>query len=159
MTHGSRQPSQYPYECSVLDRKRARTHEPVTDGVRGVDSRPCNSRVHDTTGCNHQLSARSGPGTTQIVRDGGVPMQIPHTEHALTRYMAEGPPILMHTSVAHPRYKPLIGTESPGRVEVAMTHGFRQPSQYPYECSVLDRKRARTHEQVTDGVRGVDSRP
>ena len=68
----------------------------------------------------------------------------------------------MHTSVAHPRYKPLVGTESPGRVEVATwTHDSRIQTalSIPYECSVLDRKRARTHEQVTDGVRGVDSRP
>ena len=74
--------NEYPVECKVRDRERACTHEQVTDGVRGVDGRPCNSHVDDTTGCNHQLGARFGPRPTQIARTRGITMQIPHTEHA-----------------------------------------------------------------------------
>src|SRR5689334_12739104 len=119
MTHGPRQPSPHPYKCRVLDRKRARTQILGTTGARGVNGHPCNSHVDDTTGCNHQLGARVRPTATQIATNCGVLMQIPHIEHAQTRFMAEGPPILLHTSVAHPPYRLLIAIESPGRVEVA----------------------------------------
>ena len=126
MTHGSGQPSQCPYACKVLDRKRVRTHEQMADGLRGVDGYPCNSDVDDTTGCNHLRGARVGGWGHPIARYRGVLMQIPHTEHAQTRFMAEGPPILMHTSVTHPPYKLLIAIESPGRVEVTTsTHDSR----------------------------------
>ena len=82
MILGSGQPSRYPYECRVLDRKPARSHEQVTDGVRAVDGHLYNSHVDDTAGCNHQLGAQVGPGATVITRNRGVPMQIPHTKHA-----------------------------------------------------------------------------
>ena len=126
MTHGSGQPSQYAYECRGLERKRARTHEQVTNGARGVDDHVCSSFADDTTGCNHQVGARVGPRVTQFGRSRGVLPQIPHTKHSRTRCMAEVPPILMHTSVAHPSYKLLIEMESPGRVEVTTsTHDSR----------------------------------
>ena len=82
MTRGSGQPSPYPYECKGLDRKRARTHERVTNGARGVDDHLYYSYVDDTTGCNHQLGARVGARTTQITRSRDVLPQIPHPEHA-----------------------------------------------------------------------------
>ena len=82
MTHGLGQPSQYPYECKGLERKRARTHERVTNGARGVDDHLHNSYVDDTTGCNYQLGARVGPKTTQIARRRDALPQIPHPEHA-----------------------------------------------------------------------------
>ena len=91
MTHGSGQPSQYPYECRGLEPKRARTHEQVTNGARSVDDHVCNSFVDDSAGCNHQLGARVGPRLTQIARSRGVLPQIAHTQDARTRYMAEVP--------------------------------------------------------------------
>ena len=115
-----------PYECRGLDRKRARTHEQVTSGARGVGDRVCSSFADGTTGCNHQVGARVGPRVTQFGRSRGVFPQIPHTKHSRTRCMAEVPPILMHTSVAHPSYKLLVDMESPGRVEVTTsTHDSR----------------------------------
>ena len=93
--------------------------------------------LDDTTGCNHQLGARVRPTATQIATNCGVLMQIPHIEHAQTRFMAEGPSILMHTSVAHPPYKLLIAIESPGRVEVTTsTHDSRTKTALstPLQC-------------------------
>ena len=81
MTHGSGQPSQYAYECRGLDRKRARTHEQVTNGARGVDGHVHNPFVDDPTGCNHQLGARVVARVTLIARSRGVLPQIPHTQH------------------------------------------------------------------------------
>ena len=73
-THDSRIRTalQHPYECRGLERKRARTHEQVTNGARGADDHVHNSVVDDPTGCNHQLGARVGPRLTQIARSRGV---------------------------------------------------------------------------------------
>ena len=126
MTHGSGQPSQYPYECRGLERKRARTHEQVTNGARGVDDHVCNSFVDDSAGCNHQLGARVGPRLTQIARSRGVYRRFhTHNTHELATW-PKSPPIWMHTSVTYSPYELLIAMESPGRVEVTTsTHDSR----------------------------------
>ena len=126
MTHGSGQPSQYPYECRGLERKRARTHEQVTTGARGVDDHVHNPFVDDPTGCNHQLGARVGPRVTQIARSRGVYRRFhTHNTHELATWR-KLPPISMHTSVTHQPYELFICMESPGRVEVTTsTHDSR----------------------------------
>src|SRR5689334_22072693 len=91
MTHGSRQPSQYPYECWGLDRKRARTHEQVTNGQRGVGDHVYNSFVGDPTGCNHQVGARVRPRVTQMARSRGVLPQIPQNTHELAAWPKSRP--------------------------------------------------------------------
>ena len=153
MTHGSGQPSQYPYECRGLDRKRARTHEQVTNGARGVDDRVHNSFANDPTSCNHQLGARVGPRVTQIARSRGVLPQIPHTHntHELATWR-KSPPISMHTSVTHQPYELLIHTESPGRVEVSTsTHDSRIRTALPIPRRVQEpRAKASPYSRTRD---------
>ena len=152
MTHGSGQPSQYAYECRGLDRKRARTHEQVTTGARGVDDHVYNSFVDDTTGCNHQRVHESGLGSPRSLEAVVFYRRLhAHNTHELAAW-PKSPPIWMHTSVTHQSYELPIHMESPGRVEVTTsTHDSRIRTALPIPLRVQgSRSKASPYSRTSD---------